>query len=82
MPPRIDHSQCVGCGICIFQCGVDVFAYDAEREQSVVARARACVDCYICEITCPVHAIQVKVGVRYREVVEFEKVWLGGQHDR
>ena len=81
MPPRIDQSQCVGCGICIFQCGVGVFAYDGDREQSVVKEPRWCVDCYICEVTCPVQAIQVKVGVNYRSVTEFEKVWLGTGDD-
>ncbi|MGQ9584411.1 MAG: 4Fe-4S dicluster domain-containing protein [Anaerolineae bacterium] len=62
MPPRIDRGLCVGCGICLFQCGQGVFSFDAEAEKSKVAQPRRCVDCFICEKYCPVRAIQVKVG--------------------
>ena len=62
MPPRIDRSACTGCGICLFDCGTDVFAFDAQAEKAKVERPRECVDCFICEENCPVRAIVVKVG--------------------
>jgi NAD-dependent dihydropyrimidine dehydrogenase PreA subunit len=62
MPPRIDRALCTGCGICLFECGTEVFAFDAAANKSEAKRPRACVDCFICEETCPVRAIVVKVG--------------------
>ena len=62
MPPIIDRSLCSGCGICVFGCGTDVFAFDAAAEKSEVKRPRECVDCFICVDDCPVSAIVVKVG--------------------
>ncbi|MGC8837615.1 MAG: 4Fe-4S dicluster domain-containing protein [Anaerolineae bacterium] len=62
MPPRVDRDLCVGCGICLFQCGQDVFSLDPEAEKAVVARPQQCVDCFICEKYCPEQAIRVKVG--------------------
>lgn len=63
MPPRIDRFVCTGCGICLFECGTDVFAFDAEANKSKVEAPRECVDCFICEDSCPPGAIVVKVGV-------------------
>lgn len=62
MPPKIKITLCTGCGICIFQCGQDVFVFDAQTDKSKVAHPRECVDCYICEQYCPTRAIVVKVG--------------------
>lgn len=62
MPPRIDRARCDGCGICIFRCGADCFAFDAKRYIAYLANGKACVDCFICEEVCPEAAIQVYVG--------------------
>lgn len=62
MPPKIDPSRCTGCGTCLFGCGTDVFGFDAEENKSEVRHPRKCVDCFICEDDCPMHAIMVKVG--------------------
>lgn len=62
MPPRVDRDLCTGCGICLFQCGRDVFSFDPETEKAEVARPQQCVDCFICEEYCPRQAIRVKVG--------------------
>lgn len=62
MPPRINRSLCVACGICLFQCGSGVFVLDPQANRSTVARPQACVDCFICEKYCPAGAIRVKVG--------------------
>lgn len=62
MPPKVNRAVCVGCGICLFQCGRSVFAFDAEASKSLVRRPRDCVDCFICEKYCPVQAIKVRAG--------------------
>jgi NAD-dependent dihydropyrimidine dehydrogenase PreA subunit len=64
MPPRISRLRCTGCGICLFQCGCDVFTFDAAANKAHVTYPRECVDCFICEQYCPVRAIVVKVGRR------------------
>lgn len=62
MPPRIDRALCTGCGICVFECGAGVLIVEVETNNARVKYPRVCVDCFICEETCPVRAIVVKVG--------------------
>ncbi|MBI4493331.1 MAG: ferredoxin family protein [Chloroflexi bacterium] len=61
MPVVIDTPRCTGCGLCLYECGALVFAFDAEAYKAVVARNQSCVDCFICQETCPEHAIAVKL---------------------
>ena len=60
MPPRIDPSKCEGCGRCLFECGVYVLALD-DRDKAYIAR-KGCVDCFLCEMVCPTHAITMVIG--------------------
>jgi len=59
MPPVIDPEKCNGCGECLFQCGVYVFEFNARLYRARVKRGADCVECFICENTCPAHAITV-----------------------
>ena len=59
MPVVVYPDKCTGCGICLYDCGVDVFAFDAETYKAVVDRNDRCVDCFICEVACPDDAIKV-----------------------
>jgi NAD-dependent dihydropyrimidine dehydrogenase PreA subunit len=61
MPIIIDPAKCTGCGLCLYECGSLVFDFDSARYQAVVAHNQFCVDCFICQDTCPEHAITVKV---------------------
>jgi NAD-dependent dihydropyrimidine dehydrogenase PreA subunit len=36
--PTIDHELCLGCGICVLNCGKDVYQFDFEANVAVVAR--------------------------------------------
>lgn len=59
MPPLIDQKKCNGCGECLFQCGMYVFEFDPRSYRARVKRGADCVECFICENTCPANAITV-----------------------
>ncbi|RLF13113.1 MAG: 4Fe-4S ferredoxin [Thermoprotei archaeon] len=56
--PTVDPELCMGCGICVINCGRGVFQFDYNRNVPVVARPLNClVGCTTCQNTCPQHAI-------------------------
>ncbi len=59
MPIRVDTSKCDGCGICVYDCGADVFRYTDKRDQVFPFGNRYCVNCFLCELVCTEGAIQV-----------------------
>lgn len=60
MPPRIDPKRCDGCGICIYECGVEALAFRSESDKAYLAKPNTCVDCYICQEVCPADAIVIR----------------------
>lgn len=57
----IDYNRCDNCGICIFECGKDLFRYDLPRDRVVFHNAKDCVECFYCEVKCPEKAITLKL---------------------
>jgi len=60
---QVDWSLCYGCEKCIAACPTDVFNIVTEREGGVVVdpiRESDCILCLVCEIICPVKAINIK----------------------
>jgi len=56
--PTVDPELCIGCGICVLNCGRNVYQFDYEKNVAVVARPLNClVGCTTCQNTCPQHAI-------------------------
>ncbi len=56
--PVINTDKCPGCGMCITSCGRDVFDFDKEKKEAVVARPLQClVGCTSCESWCIFNAI-------------------------
>ena len=64
MPPKIDNNKCDLCGKCVFQCGKYVFAFDGEKEKVHSKHARECIDCFVCMLVCPHHAVSMVRGTR------------------
>jgi NAD-dependent dihydropyrimidine dehydrogenase PreA subunit len=60
MPPKIDMDRCNGCGVCLFQCGAQCFAFHPVPYKAFLAHGKRCVDCLICQHTCPQDAITVR----------------------
>lgn len=56
---KIDMDLCVGCGMCVNFCSVDVIRFDAEKKQPVIAYEEDCMLCCMCEVRCPTKAITI-----------------------
>jgi adenylylsulfate reductase subunit B len=61
MPPLIDHTKCMKCGICAQICGLDVFGPYEEKTFPVVAYGNDCWHCNSCVLDCPAHAITLRL---------------------
>lgn len=57
----VDLEACNGCQICYKACFVDVIRWDESAQRPVVAYPEDCVQCNLCELNCPVDAINVVV---------------------
>lgn len=60
----LDKQLCKGCEICVSQCPTDVFAMAGTPPERypVVEAIADCVDCGICELSCPDFALSVEAA--------------------
>ncbi|MDP2645151.1 MAG: ferredoxin family protein [Desulfobacterales bacterium] len=58
---KIDYERCDNCGICLFECGFDLFSYDIKKDRVIFRNPGQCVECFICEARCPEQAISLKI---------------------
>jgi len=56
---KIDLECCEGCRNCFDACFVNVFRWDGEKGQPIVAYPEDCVECNKCELSCPDSCIEV-----------------------
>ena len=59
LPIRVDPNKCDGCGICVYDCGADVFRFTNKKDKVFPFGNKYCVNCFLCELVCPEDAIQV-----------------------
>jgi len=57
----IDLNKCVGDGICVEKCPMNVLeiATVGRKKIAQVAHAEQCIECHTCELECPYEAIKV-----------------------
>jgi len=53
MPPLIDRSKCIGCGICVDICQMDVFFGSKNNEVPIISFPEECWHCNACVLECP-----------------------------
>ncbi len=58
----IDPNQCIGCGVCIETCPMDVFRQEKKGVTPTFPYAEDCMACSLCVNYCPKNAIEVVSG--------------------
>jgi NAD-dependent dihydropyrimidine dehydrogenase PreA subunit len=56
---QLNHELCIGCGVCVEACPMDVIRLDKKIKKAVIKYPEDCMLCLYCERDCPVHAIYV-----------------------
>ncbi len=56
---RIDFDLCTECEMCVESCPQDVLRMSEETGKPFIAYLRDCESCLLCELACPVGAIDV-----------------------
>ena len=64
MPPVIDETLCVRCGICYDICPQDCFSFENKEEPPDLQYPRECWHCGVCVIDCPEDAVRLKLPLQ------------------
>ncbi|MDF7801107.1 ferredoxin family protein [Pontiellaceae bacterium B1224] len=73
----IDENKCMGCGICVESCPMDVLRLDKTKKRAVIAYPEDCQVCHLCQHFCPTGAIEVTQGQPREMLYAFDTVILG-----
>lgn len=56
--PTVDEELCIGCGMCVLNCGAKVYTFDKIKQKPIVSNPLKCkVGCVTCQNTCTAHAL-------------------------
>lgn len=73
--PTLIADRCVGCGMCVTSCGRQVYAFDYEANQPVVANPFNCmVGCTTCATVCTRDALEFPSRGYIRQIVRDRKL--------
>ena len=73
--PRVEPELCIGCGLCVLDCGRSVYKYDFKSNKPVVVEPLDCkIGCVACTNACPVHAISFPPLSYLHKIMKKEKV--------
>lgn len=54
---RIDLEKCVGCGLCVEVCPMDVMYLEPQARKAIIAYPECCQNCGQCCVYCPTGSI-------------------------
>jgi CDP-4-dehydro-6-deoxyglucose reductase len=73
--PIIDEDLCIGCGICVLNCGAKVYTFDKVKQKPIVSAPLKCkVGCVTCQNTCPGFAISFPSISYLHQIIKAKKV--------
>ncbi len=74
MPPVIDYSKCVGCGICVDICPMQIFTCTSDTDKHpVITFPKECWHCNSCVDDCPNDAIRLRIPLPFMMLYEERK---------
>jgi len=80
--PRVEPELCIGCGLCVLDCGHSVYKYDFESNKAVVVEPLNCkVGCVTCANTCPAHAISFPSLSYLHMIIKKQKVLASSKEE-
>ena len=56
---QINRDSCIKCKTCIRTCFQNVYTWDKEKREIVIAHPLDCVSCVMCIMNCPKQCIEV-----------------------
>ena len=82
MIQKVDEKKCIGCGLCVEICPMDVFRMKTEVDifsqskngparmgKATITYPEDCMTCFTCELKCPTHAISVSYPPHERPAI-------------
>lgn len=68
--PKVNYSQCIGCGVCARDCPAKTISMDTKKP---VIGYEKCIKCFCCQELCPKGAIKIHRPLLNRFMIKFLK---------